>query len=92
MPAHIRAQVGMTSSTRRKRGAGELSSSQDENPKRSKPAPSNLLSAAPLAEQLRPIELEDYVGQKHLIGPGSLLGNMLKNGSTGNAIFWGPPG
>ena len=52
----------------------------------------NLQSAAPLAERLRPSDLEEFIGQQHILGPGSLLNNMLNMGSSGNIIFWGPPG
>lgn len=52
----------------------------------------NLQSVAPMAERLRPSNLEEFIGQKHILGPGSLLNNMLKTGSTGSMIFWGPPG
>ncbi len=46
----------------------------------------------PLAEQLRPHTLEDYVGQKHLIGAGSPLRQSLQQGKIPSIIFWGPPG
>ncbi|EPQ57405.1 P-loop containing nucleoside triphosphate hydrolase protein [Gloeophyllum trabeum ATCC 11539] len=49
-------------------------------------------AAAPLAERLRPQELEDFIGQKHLTGSDSLLMNLMRGGSTGSIIFWGPPG
>lgn len=52
----------------------------------------HLLDVAPLAERLRPQILSDFVGQPHLTGEGSLLMNMLNNGTTGSIIFWGPPG
>ncbi|KAI0645901.1 P-loop containing nucleoside triphosphate hydrolase protein [Trametes meyenii] len=51
-----------------------------------------LQSAAPLAERLRPQSLEEFVGQLHLTGPGSLLMSQLDQGATGSIIFWGPPG
>ncbi|KAI0665963.1 hypothetical protein C8Q78DRAFT_1198775 [Trametes maxima] len=51
-----------------------------------------LQSAAPLAERLRPQSLEEFVGQPHLTGPGSLLMSQLDQGATGSIIFWGPPG
>ncbi|KIM75450.1 hypothetical protein PILCRDRAFT_35723, partial [Piloderma croceum F 1598] len=60
--------------------------------KRKKTGPSNLQSAAPLAERLRPSSLEEFVGQNHLLGSGSLISNMLDTGSIGSMIFWGPPG
>ncbi|KAH9937723.1 P-loop containing nucleoside triphosphate hydrolase protein [Amylocystis lapponica] len=55
-------------------------------------AASRLHAAAPLADRLRPTTLEEFVGQPHLTGPGSLLMNMLDTGMTGSLIFWGPPG
>lgn len=60
--------------------------------KRFKGTPSNLKSAAPLAERLRPQCLDDFVGQEHLTGPESLLMNMLDSGLIGSLILWGPPG
>jgi putative ATPase len=52
----------------------------------------NLDSAAPLAERLRPTELSEFVGQSHLTGPGSVFMNMLASGSAVSMILWGPPG
>jgi len=46
----------------------------------------------PLSERLRPEKLEDYTGQKHLVGEGKILYNMVENGRVGSIIFWGPPG
>ncbi|MBN1277451.1 MAG: replication-associated recombination protein A [Deltaproteobacteria bacterium] len=46
----------------------------------------------PLAERMRPKSLEDIVGQEHILGSGSLLPRMLKNGRVFSVIFWGPPG
>ncbi len=46
----------------------------------------------PLADRMRPRELEDLVGQDHLIGPGSVLGKALRLGNLFSIIFWGPPG
>ncbi|KAH7927125.1 P-loop containing nucleoside triphosphate hydrolase protein [Leucogyrophana mollusca] len=60
--------------------------------KRSKAATSRLHPAAPLAERLRPQRLDDFVGQKHLTGPDSLLMSMLAAGGLGSMVFWGPPG
>lgn len=53
---------------------------------------SNKKSHAPLAEKMRPNELSDYVGQSHLIGPKTLLHDLLKNGEIPSMILWGPPG
>ena len=47
---------------------------------------------APLAEKMRPKRLEDIVGQKHLLGPGSFLSRALDSGRIFSVIFWGPPG
>ncbi len=49
-------------------------------------------TAAPLASRLRPITLEDYVGQKHLIGKGKLLRRLIEDDQVSSMIFWGPPG
>ena len=46
----------------------------------------------PLAERLRPVNLEQYVGQKHLVGEGSVLRNMIDSGRISSFILWGPPG
>ena len=47
---------------------------------------------APLAERLRPRTLDDYVGQKHLVGPGAVLRKMIDSGRITSFILWGPPG
>ncbi|MES2279387.1 MAG: replication-associated recombination protein A [Bacteroidota bacterium] len=46
----------------------------------------------PLAERMRPATLNDYVGQKHLVGPGAVLRKAIESGSLPSMIFWGPPG
>src|SRR5579859_3653546 len=46
----------------------------------------------PLAEQLRPKILDDFIGQEHLIGKGKPIRRMIENGSFSSMIFWGPPG
>ena len=46
----------------------------------------------PLPERMRPRSLDDYVGQKHLVGPGCILRNMIESGSLSSFILWGPPG
>ena len=48
--------------------------------------------AQPLAERLRPKTLEDYIGQKHLVGPGAILRKMIDGGRISSFILWGPPG
>ena len=47
---------------------------------------------APLANRLRPQSLDDYVGQKHLVGKGKLLRQFIENDQISSMIFWGPPG
>ena len=46
----------------------------------------------PLAERLRPLSLDSYVGQRHLVGPGAVLRNMIEGGRISSFILWGPPG
>ncbi len=46
----------------------------------------------PLAERMRPRTLNDYVGQKHLVGEGAVLRNMIDAGRISSFILWGPPG
>jgi putative ATPase len=46
----------------------------------------------PLAERMRPATLDDYVGQKHLVGPGAVLRKAIESDSLPSMIFWGPPG
>ncbi len=48
--------------------------------------------ARPLADRLRPVSLDDYVGQTHLLGPGKPLRRMLEGGHLHSMILWGPPG
>lgn len=47
---------------------------------------------SPLAERMRPTRLEDYLGQEHLTGKGSILHNAVIQGSIPSLILWGPPG
>ncbi|OOQ60493.1 replication-associated recombination protein A [Mucilaginibacter pedocola] len=46
----------------------------------------------PLAERMRPKSLDDYVGQKHLVGPGAVLRKAIEGGTLPSMLFWGPPG
>jgi len=46
----------------------------------------------PLAERMRPRSLDDYIGQKHLIGEGAVLRKMIESGHIASFILWGPPG
>ena len=46
----------------------------------------------PLAERLRPRKLDDYIGQRHLVGEGAVLRKMIDAGRISSFILWGPPG
>lgn len=46
----------------------------------------------PLAERLRPKSLDEYIGQKHLVGEGAVLRRMIESGHISSFILWGPPG
>ena len=46
----------------------------------------------PLPERMRPRDLDGYVGQKHLAGPGGVIRNMISTGNLTSFILWGPPG
>lgn len=48
--------------------------------------------SAPLAERLRPTSLDDYIGQKHIIGDNAVLRRAIESGRVPSLIFWGPPG
>ncbi len=47
---------------------------------------------APLADKLRPKNLEDFVGQEHLVGKNKPIRRMIETGNITSMIFWGPPG
>lgn len=49
-------------------------------------------SHQPLAERMRPNTLDDFVGQKHLVGAGKPLRLMIESSDMESMIFWGPPG
>ena len=46
----------------------------------------------PLAERLRPKTLKEYIGQRHLVGEGAILRQMIERGNLSSFILWGPPG
>ena len=48
--------------------------------------------AAPLAEQLRPKTLDEFLGQDHLVGRNAILRKVIESGNLPSMIFWGPPG
>ncbi|MEZ4598545.1 MAG: replication-associated recombination protein A [Syntrophotaleaceae bacterium] len=49
-------------------------------------------NTTPLAERLRPADLEEMVGQEHLLGPGKILRRLIEADQLSSVIFWGPPG
>lgn len=46
----------------------------------------------PLADRMRPVSLDTYVGQTHLVGKGAILRNAIESGNISSLILWGPPG
>lgn len=63
--------------------------SADEPPK---PAAKGRPAYRPLADRLRPMTLAEVVGQEHLTGEDGALTRLIRSGSLGSMIFWGPPG
>ncbi|MCM1369598.1 MAG: replication-associated recombination protein A [Candidatus Amulumruptor caecigallinarius] len=51
-----------------------------------------LSSNVPLAERLRPNDLDDYIGQEHLVGSQGIIRRMIESGRVNSFILWGPPG
>jgi putative ATPase len=51
-----------------------------------------LFSTIPLAERLRPKNLNEFIGQQHLVGEGQVIRKMIESGRLVSMIFWGPPG
>ncbi len=52
----------------------------------------NSTSSIPLAERMRPKNLDQYIGQKHLVGEGAVLRKMIESNNVSSFILWGPPG
>jgi len=50
------------------------------------------IQTRPLAERMRPATLDEFVGQEHLLGPGSVIRKMIESGNMSSFILWGPPG
>ncbi|GAA6015691.1 hypothetical protein JCM11491_002446, partial [Sporobolomyces phaffii] len=59
---------------------------------RSTTTASRLDSARPLPDLVRPRELDDLIGQEHLLGDGMLLRGLIERDRVGSCLFWGPPG
>ncbi len=52
----------------------------------------NKFNNTPLANRVRPSNLDEFVGQEHLLGPGKILREIIENDQLSSMIFWGPPG
>lgn len=52
----------------------------------------DIASNQPLADRMRPMTLDDYIGQQHLAGPGAMLRKSIESGNIPSFILWGPPG
>ncbi len=51
-----------------------------------------MLSNQPLADRMRPVILDDFIGQEHLVGKGAVIRKMIESGKIASFILWGPPG
>lgn len=51
-----------------------------------------MLSNQPLADRMRPVSLDDYIGQSHLVGKNAVLRRVIESGQIPSFILWGPPG
>jgi putative ATPase len=56
------------------------------------PSKTTLDSKAPLAKRMRPVTIDEFVGQRHLLGPGKLLSQVIQAGRLHSLLLWGPPG
>ena len=50
------------------------------------------MQTVPLAERMRPTNLDDFIGQEHLVGKDKPIRRMIETGNITSMIFWGPPG
>lgn len=73
---------------------GNSSTSKDSFMKHSKTQISEILSkeCVSLVEKIRPTSIATYIGQKQVIGPGTILRHLLEKREILSMIFWGPPG
>ena len=51
-----------------------------------------MMNTTPLAERMRPTSLDNYIGQKHIVGEGAILRNAITSNLLPSIILWGPPG
>jgi len=69
-----------------------MSDEKDINSLFSRPEEANISSAEPLSVRMRPRNLDEFLGQRHFLGPNSLLTRMLEADRLSSLIFYGPPG
>ena len=50
------------------------------------------LLSSPLSSRMRPKNIDEFIGQEHILGEGKSLYNLIQNGTIPSMIFWGPPG
>jgi putative ATPase len=65
---------------------------KEKKPKFVSMSPAFQFPNQPLADRMRPVTLEDYIGQEHLVGPNAVIRKMVLSGSLSSFILWGPPG
>lgn len=65
---------------------------ESNSAKRSEKKPYDLSFKVPLALQVQPKSLDDFFGQHHILGKGTVLRSLLEKGEIPNMILWGPPG
>lgn len=71
---------------------GNLFSDDPAPPTGTAAAPPRVDPSQPLAARMRPRTLDEFVGQKHIVGPGTLLRRAIENDQLTSVLFWGPPG
>ena len=65
---------------------------QDRSTEHGRPTAHGRRQHAPLAERMRPATLDELAGQRHLLGPGRIVREMIEGGGLHSLILWGPPG
>ncbi|KAI9999005.1 hypothetical protein PInf_003684 [Phytophthora infestans] len=88
----VKSKSPTTSRTPNRSPPPQNSSPSPSAQKKRKRTATDDASAVPLAERMRPTDLNDLVGQEELLGPGSLLSTLIEADRVPNMILWGPPG
>jgi putative ATPase len=78
------AEPAHTAERSARRGGGRSNATQ--------PSPLSPAAGAPLSTRMRPLTLDDFVGQRHAVGPGTVLRRALEDDALPSLILWGPPG